>query len=162
MSVTGLSGKCLDVAAGNTADGTPVQLYTCNETKAQQWRLTGDTVQALGKCLTNQNGEARIATCDGSAQQKFTYRAGDKTLYNAAANACLDVSGGSGADGANLLLYTCAGATNQRWAFDNTTTYIYDADGNRLIEETGSSRTLYLGDAEITVNKAGQALDAVR
>ncbi|MGW7030774.1 ricin-type beta-trefoil lectin domain protein [Streptomyces xanthophaeus] len=162
VSVTGLSGKCLDVAAGNTADGTPVQLYTCNETKAQQWRLTGDTVQALGKCLTNQNGEARIATCDGSAQQKFTYRAGDKTLYNAAANACLDVSGGSDADGANLLLYTCAGATNQRWAFDNTTTYIYDADGNRLIEETGSSRTLYLGDAEITVNKAGQALDAVR
>ncbi|MFD3699624.1 ricin-type beta-trefoil lectin domain protein [Streptomyces sp. NPDC058646] len=162
VSIKGASGKCLDVQSGNSADGTKVQLYTCNETKAQQWRLTGDTVQALGKCLTNQNGEARIAACDGSAQQKFTHRAGEKTLYNPAANACLDVPGASEADGTALILYTCAAGPNQQWSFDNTTTYVYDASGARLIEETGSSRTLYLGEAEITVNKAGQALDAVR
>jgi beta-glucanase (GH16 family) len=35
--ITGLAGKCLDVAAANSADGTPVQLYDCNGTGAQQW-----------------------------------------------------------------------------------------------------------------------------
>ncbi|MGW7433945.1 polymorphic toxin-type HINT domain-containing protein [Streptomyces sp. NPDC054861] len=41
-------------------------------------------------------------------------------------------------------------------------TYLYDASGNRLIEDNGTTRTLYLGDTEITVNTAGQALDAQR
>jgi hypothetical protein len=31
------SGTCLDVTAGGTANGTKVQLYTCNGTGAQRW-----------------------------------------------------------------------------------------------------------------------------
>ncbi|MGW5346990.1 ricin-type beta-trefoil lectin domain protein [Streptomyces sp. NPDC004050] len=164
VSVTGLSGKCLDAEDGNPSADTPVQLMSCKETKAQQWRLTGDTVQALGKCLTARNGKAVLAPCNGSNDQKFTYRAGDKSLYSIAAAACLDVPGGNAADGTDLIFYTCAsGAANQQWTLaDNTTKYLYDANGNRLIEETGSSRTLYLGEAEITVNLAGQVVDATR
>ncbi|MFD3541453.1 ricin-type beta-trefoil lectin domain protein [Streptomyces sp. NPDC058662] len=164
VAVTGMAGKCLDVAEGSNADGTAVQLYPCNETRAQQWRLTGDTVRALDKCLTADGLYARLSTCDGSAKQKFTYRAGDKTLYNAAANACLTVPNDNPADGNDLHIFACAtNAVAQQWTFaDNTTTYIHDAEGNRLIEETGSSRTLYLGEAEFTVNKAGQAVDAIR
>ncbi|TLQ44619.1 polymorphic toxin-type HINT domain-containing protein [Streptomyces marianii] len=41
-------------------------------------------------------------------------------------------------------------------------TYLYDASGNRLIEDDGTTRTLYLGEAEITVNASGQAMDARR
>ncbi|MQA27607.1 MAG: family 16 glycosylhydrolase, partial [Micromonosporaceae bacterium] len=37
--ITGLAGKCVDVAAANTADGTQVQLYTCNGTDAQRWTI---------------------------------------------------------------------------------------------------------------------------
>ncbi|MCP3822005.1 polymorphic toxin-type HINT domain-containing protein [Streptomyces sp. A3M-1-3] len=40
--------------------------------------------------------------------------------------------------------------------------YLYDADGNRLIENNATGRTLYLGEAEITVNTAGTAVDAQR
>jgi hypothetical protein len=35
--IVGFGGKCVDVAEANTANGTPVQLYTCNGTNAQQW-----------------------------------------------------------------------------------------------------------------------------
>ncbi|MGW1807820.1 ricin-type beta-trefoil lectin domain protein, partial [Streptomyces sp. NPDC002078] len=38
-AITGLAGKCLDVAGANSADGTPVQLYDCNGTNAQQWTV---------------------------------------------------------------------------------------------------------------------------
>lgn len=161
VSVIGASGKCIDVESGGTADGTPVQIYPCNETKAQQWRLTGDTVRALDKCLTTSGSKLVLATCDGNDKQKFVYRASDKSLNNPATNQCVDVPNNA-ADGIDLQLWSCNTTGPQQFTFDNTTTYIYDAGGNRLIEETGSARTLYLGDTEITVNKAGQALDAFR
>ncbi|KOU53748.1 YD repeat protein, partial [Streptomyces sp. WM4235] len=162
VSVIGASGKCIDVENAGTADGTPVQLYPCNETKAQQWRLTDNTVRALDKCLTANGKKLVLSTCDGSDKQKFVHRAGDKSLNNPATNQCIDVPGNNTADGSDLLLYICNATNAQQFTFDNTTTYIYDAAGNRLIEETGSSRTLYLGDAEVTVTKSGQVLDAVR
>ncbi|MFE3284104.1 ricin-type beta-trefoil lectin domain protein [Streptomyces sp. NPDC059233] len=162
VAVTGLAGKCLDVQDGQTADGTPVQLLTCNETKPQQWRITGDTVRALGKCLTSEGGKATLRTCDpNNTGQKFTYQSTDKTL-RMAANVCVDVPGGNESDGTDLLIWACSGGSNQQWSFGNLTSYLYDASGNRVIEETGSARTLYLGETEITVDKAGQAIDAIR
>ncbi|KUH36238.1 MULTISPECIES: polymorphic toxin-type HINT domain-containing protein [Streptomyces] len=40
--------------------------------------------------------------------------------------------------------------------------YLYDASGNRLVEDDGTTRTLFLGEAEVVVNTAGQPLDARR
>ena len=52
---SGIAGKCLDVRNSNPANGTPVQLYRCNGTSAQQWTYTpgstGGTLRALGSCL---------------------------------------------------------------------------------------------------------------
>ena len=45
-------GKCLDVAAACSANGTKVQLYDCNGTAAQQWTPERrGTLRSLGKCL---------------------------------------------------------------------------------------------------------------
>ncbi|MEU6310860.1 polymorphic toxin-type HINT domain-containing protein [Streptomyces sp. NPDC047014] len=165
VAVTGLAGKCLDVQDGSTADGTPVQLLSCNETKPQQWRITGDTVQALGKCLTSENGKALLKACKtGEPSQKFTYRETDKALITGT-NQCLTVPGDNTAEGNDLHTFTCAGPAPtpaQQWSFGNVTTYLYDASGNRVVQDTGSARTLYLGETEITVDKAGKAMDAVR
>ncbi|MFF4424054.1 polymorphic toxin-type HINT domain-containing protein [Streptomyces sp. NPDC001549] len=165
VAVTGLSGKCLDVQDGDTADGTPVQLLSCNESKPQQWRITGDTVQALGKCLTAENGKAVLKACTpGARSQKFTYRETDKALVTGT-NQCLTVPNDNDADGNDLHTLTCASpapTAAQQWSFGNLTSYLYDASGNRVIQETGSARTLYLGETEITVDKAGKAMDAVR
>ncbi|WP_405958962.1 polymorphic toxin-type HINT domain-containing protein [Streptomyces sp. NBC_00868] len=162
VAVTGLAGKCLDVQDGQTTDGTPVQLQTCNETKPQQWRITGDTVQALGKCLTAEGGKATLRTCDpAKTGQKFTYRSTDKALLTGT-NDCVDVPGSNATDGTDLLIWACNGDPNQQWSFGNLTSYLYDASGNRVIQETGSARTLYLGETEVTVNTGGQAIDAVR
>lgn len=48
------SGKCLDVAAGSTANGARVQLWSCNGTGAQQWQSNANgtiTNPQSGKCL---------------------------------------------------------------------------------------------------------------
>ena len=50
--VLGPRNKCLDVRSSGTADGTPVQLYTCNGTDAQLWTPKPDrSLRAIGKCL---------------------------------------------------------------------------------------------------------------
>ncbi|MFD0069935.1 ricin-type beta-trefoil lectin domain protein, partial [Streptomyces sp. NPDC127574] len=46
-TITGLGGKCLDVASASSANGAAVQLYDCNGTAAQQWTVGSDgTVRA--------------------------------------------------------------------------------------------------------------------
>ncbi|MEV1178038.1 ricin-type beta-trefoil lectin domain protein [Nonomuraea sp. NPDC049784] len=120
-AITGLAGKCVDVAGGSAADGAPVQLYTCNGSAAQQWTRPGDgTLRALGKCLdvvdrgTADGSKLQLWSCTGGANQQWTYTSG-RDLVNPAANKCLDVTGNSSADGTRLQIWTCTGAANQKW-----------------------------------------------
>jgi len=38
--ITGYNGLCVDVRRASAADFTPIQVYTCNGTNAQQWKLS--------------------------------------------------------------------------------------------------------------------------
>ncbi|MFE5036800.1 glycoside hydrolase family 19 protein [Streptomyces sp. NPDC056683] len=120
-TVTGLAGKCLDVAGAGTADGTPVQLYDCNGTGAQQWTTGADnTLRALGKCLdvtgnsTADGAKVQLWTCTGAANQQWTVTAAHD-IVNPAANKCLDVRDNNSANGTRLQIWTCTGAANQKW-----------------------------------------------
>ncbi|MEU5674931.1 RICIN domain-containing protein, partial [Micromonospora sp. NPDC047753] len=74
-------GKCLDVAGAATADGTKIQLYTCNGTAAQNWVAQADGTlrsPASGKCLDvsgNNSADStavHLWTCvSGAANQKW-------------------------------------------------------------------------------------------
>ncbi|MFJ9422307.1 RICIN domain-containing protein [Streptomyces sp. NPDC101249] len=120
-AIRGLAGKCVDVAAANPANGTPVQLYDCNGSGAQQWTVGADgTVRALGKCLdVTDNGTADGSTvqlwdCAGSPNQKWTVT-GAHDIVNPQANKCLDVTGNNSANATRLQIWTCTGAANQKW-----------------------------------------------
>ncbi|MEU1230518.1 ricin-type beta-trefoil lectin domain protein [Streptomyces sp. NPDC005828] len=120
--MTGLAGKCLDVAGAATADGTPVQLHTCNGTTAQRWTLSSDgTVRALGKCLdvtgagTADGTKVQLYTCNGTGAQRWSYDPGTHDVVNTAANKCLDVTGNTSADGTRTQIWTCTGGANQKW-----------------------------------------------
>ena len=68
-SITGYGGKCVDVAGANAANGTQIQLFTCNGSSAQQWTVgnTDASVRALGKCLD----VAGAGTADGTRVQLY-------------------------------------------------------------------------------------------
>ncbi|MFH8755784.1 lectin [Streptomyces atroolivaceus] len=119
--ITGLAGKCADVAGAATANGTAVQLYDCNGTAAQRWTVGGDgTIRALGKCLDVASGGTADGTpvqlweCNGSAAQQWATPAA-RDIVNPQANKCLDVNGGSSSNGSRLQIWTCTGAANQKW-----------------------------------------------
>lgn len=118
--ITGLAGKCVDVAGANSANGTAVQLWDCNGTGAQQWTRSGSALQALGKCLdvsgggTTNGTQVQLWDCNGSGAQQWNVTAGND-IVNTQANKCLDVTGNNSANGTRLQIWDCTGAANQKW-----------------------------------------------
>ncbi|GAB3136325.1 beta-1,3-glucanase family protein [Microbispora hainanensis] len=76
-------GRCLDVRSGGTANGTPLQLYDCNDTGAQNWvRRADGSIQnpQSGRCVDSPGGATgngtrlQIYDCNGTAAQRFVMR----------------------------------------------------------------------------------------
>jgi len=129
--VSAASGKCLDVSASGTADGTQIQLYTCNGTGAQSFAVRdagGGRVNLVNvvsnKCVdisasgTADGTKVQLYTCNGTGAQAFELRASGSNvqLVNGNSGKCLDVSGNGTADGTIIHLWTCHGGANQQWA----------------------------------------------
>ncbi|SCL42147.1 Type 1 glutamine amidotransferase (GATase1) [Micromonospora pallida] len=119
--IVGLGGKCLDVRSAGTADGTQIQIYTCNGSAAQSWSVTPNgPVKALGKCLDVSGGgsadgtKIQLWTCNGSGAQNWSAQA-DGTVRNPQSGKCLDVSNNSAVDGQAVHLWTCHTGANQKW-----------------------------------------------
>ncbi|MFD6426075.1 family 16 glycosylhydrolase [Streptomyces sp. NPDC060198] len=120
-SITGIGGKCVDVAGAATANGTAVQLYDCNGSTAQKWAVNSDgTIRALGKCLDAKDAGTADGTllqlwdCNGTAAQKWATPAA-KDIVGIQSNKCMDATGNSSANGTRLQLWTCSGTANQKW-----------------------------------------------
>jgi predicted alpha-1,2-mannosidase len=115
------SGLCLDDSQSSTTDGNPVQIYTCNNTGAQEWTIATDgTVRALGKCLDAwQSGSTNgtkidLYTCNGTGAQQWT--AGpNSSLVNQESGLCLDDPSASTTAGTQLQLYGCDNTNAQVW-----------------------------------------------
>jgi chitinase len=119
--ITGIAGKCVDVKSASTANGTPVQLYTCNGSNAQQWTVGSDgTVRALGKCLdvtaagTADGTKVQLYDCNGTAAQQWQAGSGS-TLVNSGSGKCLDDTDNVTTDGNQLQIWQCFGGSNQQW-----------------------------------------------
>ncbi|MFC8450687.1 lectin [Kitasatospora sp. NPDC057223] len=117
---SGITGKCLDAAAGGTANGTKAQSYDCNNTSAQRWTLPGDgTVMQSGRCLdVNAGSTANYALvqlwdCNQSDGQKWQPRGG--ALVNTGSGKCLDVPNSGTANSLQLQLFDCNGSAAQKW-----------------------------------------------
>lgn len=167
----GLADKCLDVKSGLAAAGQPVQLYSCNTTLAQSWRFapTPGTDQADADrgtmvvhddwCLVPAAGTAgsalQLQKCDGSAAQELRRNASGQ-LIHIASGLCVAVKGATSADATPAVLATCdAAKSEQHWAPQNDTRYIYGPDGAQLLTIKGKQATLHLGEAEVTVQRGG-------
>jgi chitosanase len=119
--IVGLAGKCVDVAAANSANGTAVQLYDCNGTNAQQWSVgnTDQSIRALGKCLdvtaasTANGAKIQLYDCNNTGAQKWSVSG--RTLVNTGSGKCLDVPAGNTANGTRLQIWDCLNNANQQW-----------------------------------------------
>jgi alpha-glucosidase (family GH31 glycosyl hydrolase) len=118
--VTGYQGLCLDDRNASTANYNPIQVFTCNNSNAQQWTVESNgTLQVLGMCMDvnggyTTNGTAvDLYTCNGTgAQDWVTQPSGD--LVNPQSGKCLE-DNGNGGSGTQLIIDDCNGAADQKW-----------------------------------------------
>jgi uncharacterized membrane protein len=87
--VSAWSGKCLDVRGQATGNGSAVDQWTCNGGANQRWRVV------------------QVGTSGGNVPIL--------ELIGVGSGKCLDVYGGSQANGATVDIWTCNGQGNQRW-----------------------------------------------
>ena len=97
--VGGLSGKCLSVLGGSTANGAAATIYTCNGAVSQNWMVqpngsivgvpSDECLEVAGGSTANQAG-VDIGTCDGSASQQWTVESND-TIVGTQSGKCLSV-----------------------------------------------------------------------
>ncbi len=120
--ITGYGGLCVDVRSDSNANSTPVQIYTCNGTTAQQWTVVqaGSTLHALGKCMDIASGgtadgtKVQLYDCNNTAAQVFIPQS-NGSLYNPQSNKCLDDPNSSTTPGTQLQIWDCNGGANQKW-----------------------------------------------
>jgi polyhydroxybutyrate depolymerase len=125
--ITGIGGKCVDVAGAQTANGAAVQLRGCNGTAAQSWTVNSDhTVRALGKCLdvtgqgTANGTKMQLLDCNGSGAQQWLPQANGH-LRNPQSGRDLDSPGGATADGTRLQIWDANTNPWQVWQLPNGT-----------------------------------------
>jgi hypothetical protein len=120
--VTGYDGLCLDDRSASTANYNPVQVYTCNNTDAQQWTFVqaGTTLHVLGKCLdvdaagTSDGTPVDLYDCNNTGSQVWIPQS-NGSLYNPQSNKCLDDTGWSTTPGTQVEIWDCTGNANQVW-----------------------------------------------
>ena len=111
--ITGYNGLCLDDRGASTALFNPVQVYTCNNTSAQQWTVVeaGSLIEDYGMCLDiNGGGTADgttvdLYTCNGTGAQVWEPQSNGQ-LYNPQSNKCLDDTN-YGGSGTQLQIWDC-------------------------------------------------------
>ncbi|MBR7826737.1 ricin-type beta-trefoil lectin domain protein [Actinospica sp. MGRD01-02] len=111
--ITGYQGLCLDDRGASTALYNPVQVYTCNNTGAQQWTVVeaGSLIKDYGMCLDiNGGGTADgttvdLYTCNGTGAQVWIPQSNGQ-LYNPQSNKCLDDTN-YGGSGTQLQIWDC-------------------------------------------------------
>ncbi|MGW6419683.1 ricin-type beta-trefoil lectin domain protein [Streptomyces sp. NPDC055055] len=161
-AIIGVGGRCLDLEAGASADGTAVQIYPCHNQGPQKWSTTGDTLRIKGKCAVVNVNLVQLGACDGTAAQKFTVRA-DKSIYHVASGRCLYVPGTTDANSTNLAVGNCHPTdADQQWTVADRETYVYDAEGNRLLQNSAGGTVLYIGETELSTDPNGKVIRAAR
>ena len=115
------SSLCIDDRSASTANGNPIQIYTCNGTSAQNWTVESNgTLQALGKCMDVVGGSSSngalidLYDCNGTGAQVWQPQPNGE-LLNPQSGKCLDDTNFSTTPGTQLQIYSCADTANQQW-----------------------------------------------
>jgi len=114
------AGVCVDDSGSGTGNGNSIQIWGCNGTAAQAWRLysNGELV-VLGGCMTAAGtgwwgSKIQYGTCTGSSTQTWTVGSHGE-LVNAAYGLCLDDPSSNTNWTTQLQVWGCNQTAAQNW-----------------------------------------------
>ena len=118
--IKGDHGKCLDDFGGGTANGTKVDIWTCNNTVSQQWSFSGGHLMVQGRCVddasyTGAGTKLVLWSCNTHKGQLWTHRSNGE--YVLPLNGlCLTDPSGISVNGTQVEIRTCQNFADQHWS----------------------------------------------
>ncbi len=110
----GGTGKCLNDPSSGTANGTLVNLWSCDGHGNQQWTVVKDgTIRVLGKCLAASGTSVVLWACSSGFSNQQWQAGTDGELVNAQSGKCLYFAGAAAANGNRPTMAACANTTIQ-------------------------------------------------
>lgn len=110
----GGTGKCLNDPAGATANGTQVNLWSCDGKSYQSWTTVQDgTIRVLGKCLAASGTTVVLWGCSSTFQNQQWRPGPDSELVNAASGQCLYYANANAGNGSKPTMAACQNVTTQ-------------------------------------------------
>ncbi len=114
------TNKCLDVAGDAKSNGATLQIWDCNGSANQLWKIDtkGRIINTGGKCIDVAGDVAANGTkvhlwdCHDGANQKWK-RDGERWITSG--GKCLDADGSADKNGTRIHLWDCNGGNNQKW-----------------------------------------------
>jgi hypothetical protein len=120
-----LAGKCLDDYGNRAANGSKVDIWSCNGSAAQRWTLAADgTMRIHGQCLdiahngTRSGDKLQLWSCTGGSNQSWAIGTDAELVSDT--GMCLDDTGVSTSNGTQVQIWGCNGGNNQRWTVPAT------------------------------------------
>lgn len=120
-----IHGMCMDLVDNGTANGTKIQLSTCNGGASQQWGITGGDGQlynvAAQRCLddtarsTTNGTQVEVWDCNFGSNQNWQLP--PSPVENGVLGKCLDDTANRSANGTKIESWSCNGMGSQRWQF---------------------------------------------
>jgi len=117
---SGIAGKCVDDTGNSSTNGTPVEIWDCNDGASQNWTPEADgTIRINGKCMditargTANGTKVELWDCNGGANQQWAVNG--TALINPISGRCLDDPGSSTTNGTQLDIWDCNNGANQQW-----------------------------------------------
>jgi GH25 family lysozyme M1 (1,4-beta-N-acetylmuramidase) len=119
---SGGTGKCLEDPGSKTANGSPVEMWTCGSGSDQKWTTVQDgTIRVLGKCLdmdgtgTAANTALELWTCDSGNGAQQWQAASDGELLNPRSGKCVYLATDSAGNGTKPVVHACANDARHHW-----------------------------------------------
>jgi hypothetical protein len=141
-----IHGKCLDIVNRGTANGSKLDLWSCNGGANQQWEIAGEYGELYnpvsGKCIddpynSKTNGtQLDIWSCNEEPWQAWLLPA--SPFDSAVSGKCINDGGNSSSNGANIISYTCNGAGNEKLYVDTVDQYALLVINGKCLNATGN------------------------
>jgi GH25 family lysozyme M1 (1,4-beta-N-acetylmuramidase) len=136
----GGSDKCLDDPSSRTANGTAIDLVTCNGRPNQAWTTVRDgTIRVLGHCLSASGDHLLLEGCDSRVAEQW-HTGTDGSLVSVRYGTCLTGPARLVATGTRPALARCADSSQavaQHWS--RPPVPVISGMAGRCLEEAASN-----------------------
>jgi GH25 family lysozyme M1 (1,4-beta-N-acetylmuramidase) len=136
----GGTAKCLDDPASETANGTKVDLWSCNGKSNQSWTVAQDgTIRVLGKCLADSGPTVELWAC-GSQFSDQEWRPGTNgVLVNEQSKECLYFKNASAGNGSKPTMAPCNAANVSGEDWSRPAANVFSGEPGKCLAASGSA-----------------------